>query len=254
MELGKIKSDFDECRLPLHFLDRNPRTRRWSRRERRWIVEADGGFYLDVQKNRKGEEEFHVFIGKDSDVTVLDKVPSERHVLILVKTEENKERYILGHDERQLFVAPLGTSRASTLKEAFKQLKPLEVAQAESRKLKVQRQGEWFFVPEPGFTPSRGCQIDRKVDIQGGRRRSGNPHIADELIRMRAKPEDYPIEEIIYVRGKVRHGEHSTVEFDEWHRVYRNLEIESSQSVAYVVHAEKRPFGSSDVFAVARVL
>ena len=108
------------------------------------------------------------------------------------------------------------------------------------------RQGEWFFIPAPDFVQSKEDLIFKKESIQRriipafrhihlGLSASGNPHVADELIRIPERDEETGnvIDEIVYVRGKVRHQEHATLEFKVWHRVYLNLEIRH-QFVAYV--------------------
>lgn len=224
MELTKIQKDFEETRLSIRFLGKNPR--------RRWSEDSSTGFFVDVQTDRKGREEFAMFMGKDSEVRILDRNPNIRHVLLMVQTASNKEKFLLGHDERHLFIAPLGRSRASTVNDAFGELKPAEVLQAQRKSLKVVRQGEWFFVPAPDFNPPKDCPVRRKENI-GGPRWGGNPHVADELVRVPIRTGDRLLERV-YVQCKVRHGEHSTVEFRHWHRVYRNVEVQDHSAVAFV--------------------
>jgi serine/threonine protein kinase len=57
MELAKIEKDFKETQLPIRFLDKNPR--------RTGFLVEEGphtGFFVDVRKDRKGREEFAMFI------------------------------------------------------------------------------------------------------------------------------------------------------------------------------------------------
>ena len=238
MDFSKVKNDFQDCRLPIRFLDENPRALSG------FPESQNEGFYIDVQKNKKGQEEFALFASADTVITILDKEPNRRHILIMVQTQRNKEKFLIGHDERNLFIAPLGPSYPSNIEKAFECLKPSKIAEAQRSGVKVVRQGEWFFIPVPNFNPPKEGIVFKKESIERidswSRRRftiSGiNPHIADELIRIPVLDEDSNnlIDEIVYARGKVRHQEHSTVEFDVWHRVYRNLEIKQHWSVGFV--------------------
>jgi len=126
---------------------------------------------------------------------------------------------------------------------------------------KVIRQREWFFVPVPQFDPM-GLVVLPKEPIGRGRRK---PHMCEELVRRggelvhvhgRYAPNGVSAAEKkriiegeknrrlakigwstmvgdaeVYVRGRVRHPDHSTVVLKGWHRVYPNTE---DKSVAFV--------------------
>ena len=123
------------------------------------------------------------------------------------------------------------------------------------------RQGEWFFVPAPDFNPGKNPIIHRNEPISRGR--GSKPHICEELIRFGGETvyisSSYPngitesqfnklrmearlrgqtttnenwqrrvADATVYVRGKVRHPDHKTVELKGWHRVQINGELVSA--------------------------
>ena len=79
---------------------------------------ASGVVSLDVLEDREGEF-FEVARRSetDPDVAVLDVQPAERHLLLLVRDGDEKQKFLCGHDERHWFVAavpesaPVGTVR-----------------------------------------------------------------------------------------------------------------------------------------------
>lgn len=123
------------------------------------------------------------------------------------------------------------------------------------------RQGEWFFVPAPDFDPGKNAIIHKHEPISRGR--GSKPHICEELIRFGGEivyiSSSYPngitqsqfdklrmearlhgqtsiddnwqrrvADATVYVRGKVRHPDHKTVELKGWHRVQINGELVSA--------------------------
>jgi hypothetical protein len=126
-------------------------------------IHPDRGVRLDVRTDRKGEF-FEILHGArtETQVEVLDVQPADRHLLLMVREDGAKSKFLCGHDERHWFVAaipesaPVGTVRAA--KEA---LKPAEVQTVQARlglrrearnrrkNAAYRRQGEWFFVPAP---------------------------------------------------------------------------------------------------------
>jgi hypothetical protein len=155
---------------------------------------ADGGVRLDVQTDGKGE--FFAIIGEansDANVEVLDVQPSDRHLLLMVRHDGEKSKFLCGHDERHWFVAavpesaPVGTVRAA--KEA---LKPVEVQAIQARlglrseqrnrrkNAAYHRQGEWFFVP------ASGLQVDETLVLRDEpitRGAGSKPHRAEFCYR-----------------------------------------------------------------------
>lgn len=238
-----IEKYFQECSLPYKTLKRNPR----------WGID-DRGFYATVTGVGNKSERFDVFAGKDTSISVLDWKPDIRHILLMVKTDTNKAKYLFGHDERHLFIAPLDTdAKASNVQEAFDDLRPVAVKKAVRECKKVVRQGEWFFVPVDklplgGEDGNVDMYILKKESIDPDNHR-GNPHIAEELIRVPTSHKivkrpislwsDREIDEVItvydvFVRGVVRHGQHSTVKFRDWHQVFGNMEIRDVQRIGYL--------------------
>jgi hypothetical protein len=157
------------------------------------------------------------------------------------RTDDRKRHFLCGSDERDYFICQLPRP-VSTVRQAHEVLKP-EVAREKSKKGKVVRQGEWFFM-EPsrleygqlvGLEKIGKLEIYKKMPIgpayQGSvskRQRGGNPHTADELVLLRGLHENQ-----VFIRGKVRHVDHATKEFDTWVRIVRNTErVEATTGLA----------------------
>jgi hypothetical protein len=165
--------------------------------------------------------------------------------MITQKTSGQKRHFLCGLDERQLFIAQL-TRACTTVREAHASLKTATVTLAEGNVGKAVRQGEWFFLPTTDEERARielGLKknllvVERDVPIgpfleaagrfgKKIRQRVGNPHIATELIVLPSTPLSHGFgvrSREIFVRGKVRHVDHATVSFTQWHRVIRNNE------------------------------
>lgn len=127
------------------------------------------------------------------DVTVLNVVPEDRHLLLLLRREDGagrKDRFLCGHDEREWFVAAV-PGRASTVREAKQALQPPVVRAALTRhgvrepdrflrrNKAFVRQGEWFFVPERWKNVPESL-VRRHEPIRRG---AGKPHIVERLYR-----------------------------------------------------------------------
>jgi hypothetical protein len=115
------------------------------------------------------------------------------------------------------------------------------------------RQGEWFFVPMPTFQPGPLDVIRKDEPISRGA--GSKPHIVSELMRrggelvyvnrrtramltaaqfsnqirqgkLKNAQEwvDQRMTSLVFVRGKVRHADHKTIELKGWHRVAMNAE------------------------------
>lgn len=115
------------------------------------------------------------------------------------------------------------------------------------------RQGEWFFVPEPQFRPRSTDIVLRNEPLSRGA--GSKPHMVTELLRrggelvyvntrtqvmlnvdqfrravragtIRNTHEwvDRRLTAFVYVRGKVSHADHKTIELQGWHRVAMNRE------------------------------
>lgn len=170
-----------------------------------------------------------------------EKVVSDKngHLVIEGKTSDDKVRYLMGRDERQLFIARL-PSRITTVAEAHRSLKGADVSFAEGKaRGRTVRQGEWFFINiteaerkaiQEAIKKNK-ASIEHKAVIQRERPprgwRAGKPHVADELIRLPGAPlaHGFAVNSVeIFVRGRIRHSDHETVSFKEWRKVIRNAE------------------------------
>ena len=151
-------------------------------------------------------------------------------------TPEEGSTMLLGHDERQLFVAGV-PAQVSTVAAAHEALKPRSDRAGEYNR----RQGEWFFRdPTEAEQVILGEKlkmnlIERKVgigqaaDSNFGRWRPGKPgpndHVADEVVVHPGKIGDT---RMVFVRGQVRHPEHKTLKLLTWQRVLINGEPRTS--------------------------
>lgn len=160
------------------------------------------------------------------------------------ETSASKRYFLLGMDERQMFIATLPRS-VTTVKQAHESLKSTRLTTADgAARGRTVRQGEWFFV-HPSDQELKDIReqlkkntifIQKKATVQeAGRGRGGKPHIADELVRMpgsvlehghRVRPRDE-----IYVRGSIRHPDHKTIKFSTWRKVFLNNEGSTSTAI-----------------------
>jgi len=140
-------------------------------------------------------------------------------------TTERKRHFLAGMDEQHLFIAQLPRP-TSTVWGAHVALKGDDVRHAERGAFeKTIRQGEWFFISllprelQEVELAAKGplAPIRKNVGIAeaAGWRRLGRPHVADEVILIGGRA---------YVRGKVRHPDHATLEFRPWRRALANTE------------------------------
>ncbi len=229
-------------------------------------------FQIDIQKDGRGEL-FALQVGADApEVQALDVQPADRHLLLLVREGDVKHKFLCGHDERAWFVAAVPGISASTVRTAKLALKPREVRAAEERRgvstrerfqcrnAASVRQGEWFFVPDPGaFIDAKWVRHNEPL-VRGA---GSKPHVA-ELCHRQGGETVYvsprrprPLTErqyaklsakeragyammrrtpAVFVRGHVRHADHKTIYLPVWHRVLLNTENEapSMRNVAFL--------------------
>jgi len=149
------------------------------------------------------------------------------------KTPSAKRHYLLGVDERQLFIAELPRG-ISTVKQAHTELKGSRVSTAEGQAPGVtKRQGEWFFL-----NPTEGEQGRIDAALKNGRYTiqknvpianiGGKPHMVSERLEIPPVILDHGFSvqrrNDIFVRGKVKHADHKTVQFPSWRKVMLNNE------------------------------
>lgn len=229
---------------------------------------ARTGVSIDIGRDDAGEF-FDISIGRDApgELSILDAQPRMRHLLLMSRQDDEKHKFLCGHDERHWFVAAVPErASASTVKTAFEALRPVVVRREMERKQVKRknrdrrkneaflRQGEWFFLPveTQQFPP---LMILKNEPLRRG---GGKPHRCEELVRfggevvyvsdkhpnglteqqhrnlLRRQPEMRELHWIaqrrnpqVYVRGKVKHADHKTIVLEGWHRVLMNTETES---------------------------
>lgn len=215
-----------------------------------------------VQAHKDTPEEFNRMLAQNNirPRDVIEKNLNKNYVLVRRKTSSNTRYYLMGRDERQLFIAEL-RSPATTVKQAHNSLKSEDVTFAEGRAPgKTLRQGEWFFVNpmqeeldmlEKAIRDKRVI-VARKVDLRGAmapndvsgrwrrpttvsRRNGGNPHVADEVVTFAPTvlEHGFPVRQRmdVYVRGAVRHVDHTTIKLKTWRKVIRNNEASTTASL-----------------------
>jgi len=224
------------------------------------------GLSLDIQEDGRGEY-FEIVRppGSAADVDVLDVRTDDRHLLLLVRDAGLKDKYLCGFDERHWFVAGIPEAApVGTVLQAKEALKPAEVLVAQAgrhlrgdarhrrKNAAFVRQGEWFFLPLPGFV------VDHRLVLANEPLRRGNggkPHWAEFCYRTggetvyvcprhpngvseaqykgilsgNAKAKGWGWQTMrrnpgVYVRGRVRHPDHATITLHGWHQVVMNTE------------------------------
>ena len=77
--------------------------RKFERIGARAITREQWLFRIDIRNDRRGEY-FDIALPEDAEAVVepIDVRPGIRHLLLLVKQFDNKNKFLCGHDERQL--------------------------------------------------------------------------------------------------------------------------------------------------------
>jgi len=201
---------------------------------------------IDVGRDRSGEF-FDIRCFEGAVPEILDVQPASRHLVLMVRDGDFKNKFLLGRDERHWFAAAVPGDGVHDVRTAIASLRPTEI---EGRS--AIRQGEWFFVPARAVS-DEGAVIHRNEPLTRG---SGSkPHICRELMSLggvsvmvsaayrtgvsletykrlistdaRAKAMNWRMmtrDAEVYARGEVRHRDHKTIDLDGWHRVYMNRE------------------------------
>jgi hypothetical protein len=181
MDTDLLDLKFSRIGARLKVANRPSRRMRWSGRASSVI------FSLDVQSDRGGE--FFEIVrppGINAEIAVLDLQPNDRHLLLLVRENGEKQKFLCGHDERHWFVAGIPEKApVGTVQQAKEALKPSDVqiaqaakglrAMARSRRKNAAfvRQGEWFFLPVPDFTVNDQLVLQNEPLSRGN---GGRPH------------------------------------------------------------------------------
>jgi hypothetical protein len=197
----------------------------------------------------------------------VDVRKDQRHLLLVGIGSKEKHKYLCGHDERHWFVAGVPNDPGvSNVRTAMEALKPMEVRVEQERKgvhgkqrvsrrtVAYVRQGEWFFLPRPDIkvTP---WMIRNDEPLQ---RTGGKPHMAEFAFRTggvqvyvsagytngltmdqyqrliagrpSARRQNWRImrrDAQVFVRGRISHSDHATINLACWHLVVMNTENRS---------------------------
>src|SRR5262245_5208516 len=123
--------------LRRHFSRMGARLRFDDAGERLWAK-----IRIDVARDRSGEF-FDIQCQAGVEPEVLDVATKQRHMVLMVRDEDAKNKFLLGMDERHWFVAALPGKRVHDVRSAMESLRPVETEGKQSI-----RQGEWFFVSD----------------------------------------------------------------------------------------------------------
>ncbi len=160
---------------------------------------------------------------------------TEKSIRLARKTSEEKRYFLMGVDERQLFIAQLNDA-CTSVKQACDSLgRTVQLVEGTRRNT---RQGEWFFLETKETVRDAidagikdGSVIVRKktaISEAMKHRRGGKPHMADEIAIRKSSSKlehGYAVRTYDYfVRGKITHPDHKTVSFKQWRQVIANNE------------------------------
>ena len=155
---------------------------------------SQGRAGLDLRTDARGEF-FDIRINPDDAVEyeVVDLRPEARHLLLMSRRGEAKEKFLCGHDERHWFVCAVPGASVSKVTDALAALQPAVVRWAVRREVKraknrfrrrneaFVRQGEWFFIPDRVAYSIRPRVIYRNEPLSRGA--GSKPHVCEELWR-----------------------------------------------------------------------
>lgn len=187
---------------------------------------------IDIRRDEEGEFfDIRLASAERVEYEVIDAQPRLRHLLLMARGGDFKEKFLCGHDERHWFVSAVPYANVSTVVGAMEALQPFEVRQRVRRRVKrvknrlrrrnkaFVRQGEWFFVPVEDGEALRATLRLRNVPLRRDDR--GKPHVCEEAC---FASETVGGHSHMYVRGRVSHPDHKTIVLREWHRALLNTE------------------------------
>lgn len=223
---------------------------------------------IDIGTDTFGEF-FDIKVAGDDDVSyeIVDLQPSLRHLLLMARRTESKEKFLCGHDERHWFVCAVPGKNVVNVVKAMENLQPNPIKWAVRNRLKRSknrfdrkneafvRQGEWFFVPVEDLVVKENLIFKNEPISRGN---GSKAHICQEVHRIAGTPvwvcEKYPngvsntqfenilgrnqkaqkwnwqrryLNAAVFARGTVRHPDHKTIVLNGWHQVFMNTENEA---------------------------
>lgn len=220
---------------------------------------------IDIRSDKRGEY-FDIGVEPNDQVEyqVVDIRPQMRHLLLMARRDDGKQKFLCGHDERHWFACAVPGESVTSVVAAMEALQPAEVRGAVREKVKRNknrlrrrneafvRQGEWFFIPAPELVVNPKLVLRNEPISRGN---GGKSHMCQFLYRTggilvyvsNSYPQGLTADEYAallnsnpkarnwvwnrmqrdakaYVRGRVWHPDHKTVVLDGWHRVLMNTE------------------------------
>ena len=149
---------------------------------------------IDIGSDDDGEFfDIRVPPGDAVEYVVTDVRPEMRHLLLMARRGDEKQKFLCGHDERHWFVCAVPGRSVASVVGAMRALQPDEVRSQAARRIQrikdrlrrrnaaFVRQGEWFFVPAPeGFAPDARLVLRNEPISRGN---GSKPHTCEELFR-----------------------------------------------------------------------
>src|ERR1044072_9413527 len=92
---------------------------------------------IDIKTDRHGEYlDIKVEASDEVEYQVVDVRPDMRHLLLMARREEGKQKFLCGHDERHWFVCAVPGHAVSSVVSAMEALQPLVVRNLVHRRVK----------------------------------------------------------------------------------------------------------------------
>ena len=129
---------------------------------------------IDVGRDRSGEV-FVIGCEEEVAIEVLDVQPQSHHLVLMIRDGSEKHKFLLGRDERHWFAAAVPGDGVRDVRTAIASLRPTEIEGREAI-----RQGEWFFVPEPGVNDKDAVILRNEPLSRGG---GSKPHVCAQMMR-----------------------------------------------------------------------
>src|SRR6185295_17134149 len=212
---------------------------------------------IDIRSDKHGEY-FDIGVEATDQVEyqVIDVRPTQKHLLLMARRDNGKQKFLCGHDERHWFVCAVPGASVSNVVSAMEALQPSEVQEAVGRNLKrakdrlrrrneaFVRQGEWFFIPTPLLVVKPTLVLKNEPISRGG---GSKPHMCQFLYRTggelvyvcsrhpfgltageyasllssKANAKSWGWRQMqrdasAYVSGRVWHPDHKTIVLDGW--------------------------------------
>lgn len=187
MDIQLLEKRFAMIGARIKFNENTPN--HWQNRAGINILHDKNGEFFDIKTNSDERVEYEV----------VDLQKDLRHLLLMARREDGKEKFLCGHDERHWFVCAVPGKSITNVANAMEALQPAFVRHQVSRKVKRNknrferrneafvRQGEWFFVPfkDIRFKTDFTNQIYKNEPISRGN--GSKSHICQEVFRNRGE-------------------------------------------------------------------